>query len=201
MKVDHIEFVCHNLFMKTIFYTGKGDKGASAMGKKKIPKDNSLFHVLGTLDEVNSWVGFARTEALKNKKKYAWVVATLLEVQESLFVAQAQVAAIGMGWKPKIRITEKHIEEAHARIANVDERVPQLKNFVIPGGSELSSRIDIARTISRRLERMAVAFSKKKKVRPELLQYLNRLSSVLFALARFVEFVQKIKYQHPRYQY
>ena len=190
--------------MKTIFYTGKGDKGASAMGKKKISKDNQLFHVLGTLDEVNSWVGFARTEAMRrsaDKKKLSWVAESLLEVQESLFVAQAEVAAVGMGWKPKIRITKKHIDEAQARIATVDAKVPQLKNFVIPGGSELSSRIDIARTISRRLERTVVSLSKKKKLNAELLQYLNRLSSVLFALARFVEFVQKIKYTHPKYQY
>ena len=81
--------------MKTRFYTGKGDKGQSAFGKKKLPKDDMLFGVLGNLDELNSWTGFCRTEAPAD------IRAVLKEIQETLFMVQADVAA-GFNYKAKV---------------------------------------------------------------------------------------------------
>jgi len=106
----------------------------------------------------------------------------------------------------EIFITEA-VDEIETEIAKIDKKVPVLKNFVIPGGSELATRLDVARAISRRLERTFVAFSKKtlrtsrgkKKVSPHVLQYSNRLSSLLFALARLTNHKEGIQYENPTY--
>jgi len=184
--------------VKTTFYTGKGDKGSSALGKRKVRKDNVLFHALGTLDELNTWLGLCKVEA--GAAKYKDIKKSLHKLQEGLFVAQAEVAATGMGMRPKIKISKQHTKDLESEIKEADSIVPPLKNFVIPGGSELGARLDVARAISRRLERTFVAMSKKRKLRVELLQYLNRLSSVLFAFSQLANHIAKAKREHPTYK-
>ena len=182
--------------MKTQFFTGRGDKGQSAFGKKKLPKDDVLFDVLGNLDELNSWTGFCRTEASAD------IRAILKEIQETLFMVQADVAAAGFNYKAKSfagNIGQK-TSELEMAIGKIDKKLPTIKKFILPGGSEFSARLDVARVIARRAEHSAVRFNnKKKKLQPELLQYLNRLSSVLFALARYVNYKKKIKEENPKY--
>jgi len=182
--------------MKTKFFTGKGDKGQSAFGKKKLPKDDILFDVLGSLDELNSWTGFCRTGAPRD------ITPLLREIQETLFMVQAEVAVIGFGYKAKSfreKIGRKTIE-LEKFIGKIDKKLPIIKKFILPGGSELSARLDVARVIARRAERATVRFNnKKKRLPPELLQFLNRLSSAFFAIARYVNHAKKVKEENPKY--
>lgn len=174
----------------TIFYTGKGDKGKSKMGARKIAKDDPLFEALGALDELNSWIGYCRYPKLKT-------------VQEDLFIAQAEIAMTAMGKKSKIKITRTKTERLEREIAEIDAILPQIKQFIIPGASELSAKLDVARTLARRAERACVKFfkaSEANEANEALLAYLNRLSSLLFALARLVNFSLKKKEESPGYQ-
>ncbi len=167
----------------TIYYTGRGDKGKSEMGAKKIAKDDPIFEALGSLDELNSWLGLCQDKRLK-------------PIQEDLFIAQAEIGLAAMGRKSKIKITKLKTERLEKEIAKIDKVVPPIKKFIIPGGSELSTKLDFARALARRAERDAV----RMKASPDLLQYLNRLSSLLFALARLANFRLKLKEKNPKYQ-
>ncbi|MEK7616329.1 MAG: cob(I)yrinic acid a,c-diamide adenosyltransferase [Patescibacteria group bacterium] len=167
----------------TIYYTGRGDKGKSEMGEKKIAKDHPLFELLGTLDELSSWLGVCRYKKLK-------------QIQEDLFIAQAEIGMKAMGRRYTLRVTRSMTERLQREIMAIDKVVPQIKKFIIPGASELSAKLDYARALARRAERAAV----RAKASPELLQYLNRLSSMLFALARLVNFRLKFKEENPKYR-
>lgn len=184
---------------KTKFYTGEGDGGKSKMGNKKINKNDSLFWLLGGLDELNSWLGFCRAVMLKTAKlKTAgdWIK----EAQEGLFIAQAEVAAVGSGFKPKFKIDENKTIWLEKIIKEIDKKLPPLTKFIIPGASEISARLDVARVMVRKTERSAKEFYVKIKLSPELMKYLNRLSSFLFALARWTNYLLKIKEEHPSYK-
>ncbi len=181
--------------MKTQFYTGRGDKGQSYFGKKKLPKDNALFDLLGDLDELNSWTGLARVEARKD------LAGILKIVQQNLFIVQAEVAVIGFGYEVGgfRKIDAGRTGEIERTIRSVDKKMPPLRKFILPGGSELSARLDIARAMARRAERAAVKFNRSKKLSPALLQFLNRLSSLFFALARYANHKKRIREENPRY--
>lgn len=183
----------------TKFYTGQGDKGTSKMGKSEVSKDSGLFQLLGGLDELNSWIGFCRAGAVKTPKLKA-LAGWLKEVQEGLFVAQAEVAALGSGFKPKFKIAVAKTAWLEKIIQEIDKKLPPITKFIIPGASEASSRIDVARVLARKTERAAKALSVSVRLSPELLQYLNRLSSFLFALARWTNYVLKIKEENPSYK-
>lgn len=191
-------YLVYNKAMKTLFYTGKGDGGKSQIGKKKVSKSLPMLELLGALDELNSAAGFARSAA---RGKSAKLNPRILRLQEILFIAQAEVAASALGFpKPKSPIAEKHTLELEKMIQDIDKFLPPLKNFVIPGGSELSARLDLARTAARRTERMAVRLTEsKQKISPGVLKFLNRLSSAFFALARHANKLEGIKEQHPGY--
>lgn len=184
--------------MKTVFFTRKGDGGSSKVGKKLICKDNELFDVLGQLDSLNSWLGFARVEALKNTKTRKLGVP-ILALQEILFIAQAETASIGFGLPVSQRVTAKHVGFLEGIIRLADQKLPKITKFIVPGGSELAVRLDIARTETRSLERSVVRHQKVAKFSPDFLAFMNRLSSVLFALARLANRELGKKEQHPSY--
>jgi len=174
----------------TIYYTGKGDKGTSKMGARKMAKSDPLFELLGSLDELNSWLGVCQYKKLK-------------AIQEDLFIAQAEIASIAISkiksQKSKLQIKTNKLEE---EIAKIDKIVPTITKFIIPGASELSAKLDYARTLARRAERSALKTNEANKATSsaELIQYLNRLSSYLFALARLVNFRLKLKEHNPSYK-
>ena len=169
------------------------------MGKEKVAKNDPLFLALGGLDELNSWIGFCRAGSVGNSKLKE-VAQSLKNTQESLFIVQAEIAAIGSKMKPKVRVSVEKTEDTEREIACIDAKIPKITRFIIPGESEVSARLDVARTMARRVERAVKEYSTKKLLRPELLQYLNRLSSLLFALARLVNHQLKIKEEHPSYK-
>ncbi|KKU98988.1 MAG: Cob(I)yrinic acid a,c-diamide adenosyltransferase [Candidatus Jorgensenbacteria bacterium GW2011_GWC1_48_8] len=161
---------------------------------------------MGSLDELNSWLGYARVEADKLKTGSAgWridVAAVLKNTQNSLFIAQAEAAASGFGYEKSPKITEEKTKYFEGVIVEIDKVVPKIEKFIVVGGTELSARLDVGRAIARRVERQAKKYvpeDSNKNLTPEMLKFLNRLSSILFALARYVNFVSGVKEENPSY--
>jgi len=130
----------------------------------------------------------------------------LLALQEMMFIAQAEVATIAFDYgkyEDKIRkfpfIKENHTHDCEEMIGKIDQELPMLRSFILPGGCELAAQCDIARTIARKAERYAVITTRTVKFSAELLAFLNRLSSALFALGRYANFLKGIAEEHPRY--
>lgn len=186
--------------VKTKFYTGEGDKGESKVNNQSVSKSSALIELLGGLDELNSWLGFCRVAAKKTSLAGGVRVADVLKnIQNSLFIIQAEVAALGFGYEKSPQIQLDKTTELEIIIQEIDKVVPKLEKFVIVGGTELSARLDVGRAIARRVERLGKRYSEEKELREPLLKFLNRLSSVLFALARYVNYQSGLKEEHPTY--
>lgn len=190
--------------MKTQFFTGKGDSGESHFGKTTLNKGSVGADLLGSLDELNSWLGLTKVEAEKeeeyrNEELGFSISEVLKETQNSTFIIQAEVASLVFGLAGDKKISEGKTKDMEEVIQKIDELVPPITKFILPGGSELSAKLDIGRTLARKAERFAKKFSEEKELPPELLQYLNRLSSLLFALARFVNHSRGIAEDSPSY--
>lgn len=196
--------------MKTKFFTGTGDKGKVVIGKQKLAKNAPLFEMLGMLDEVNAWVGLARVRLQpasarkrrtpKSRRAPLSLGTFLSNIQELLFIAQADVAARGLEYPRKILIIPEHIKHLEAIISLVDNILPPLTSFVVPGGTERAAVLDLARTRARALERFAVGALGRCEETADMLQFLNRLSSVLFALARYENYRGGVREQKPSYK-
>lgn len=184
--------MCYTFAM--IFYTGKGDGGASKMGKRKIKKNSPVFCALGDLDELNSAIGAVRA-SVKDRA----VRGILLEAQENLFIVQAHVAARTISFTPPAFGKEK-IEKIERIIDRAEKKVKPERKFIIPGEDRDAALLDWLRAISRRTERSVVAASLRGSFQREILSYLNRLSSLFFALARLLTRQKGKKERHPSYR-
>lgn len=150
-------------------------------GGKRVPKDNLRIEVCGTIDELNSVIGVCRS---KNSVKAIDVI--LSEIQTDLFSLGADLAAPRGGKKIRIRrLGEPALNRVERRIDDLDKKLVSLKNFILPGGNECAALIHFARTVCRRAERHIVRLSGKEKVGEFPLRYINRLSDLLFVLARW----------------
>ena len=150
-----------------MIYTRGGDKGETSIIGKRVKKDDAFVEAYGTLDELNSLLGLAVSLSPSLKE-------VLENVQKHLYFISAELAG---GDK---KISELEVLEIEKLIDKYSEDLPTLKKFIIPGGSRVSSYIHVARTVCGRAERRAVAAE----TREEVLAYLNRLSDLLFVLAR-----------------
>lgn len=177
-----------------LFYTGKGDKGSSQIGKKKLPKDSPIIETLGDLDELNSLLGVIRATAEKELNR------KLLSVQENLFIIQARVAWLMFKKFESPQITEQKIRTMEKEIEEMEKKIKPERGFVISGEQAEAAWLDLARAVSRRAERSAVRLNKKHRLPQELLTYLNRLSSYLYALARLEISRTRTKERKPRYK-
>ena len=182
----------------SVYYTGKGDNGESHVGRKKYPKTGIEFTALGDLDELNSLLGI-----IKNLTRGEASVI-LEQIQQDLFIIQAYVGTFWFEKKykpPNFSCKKVHALEAH--IARFEKNLlvggPLLKKFIIPGTNELSAWIDYARAVSRRVERSVVSYHAQHPLDPAILSYCNRLSSLLFALARAAALQSNISESHPHY--
>lgn len=187
-----------------IFYTGKGDKGKSIVGKKKIDKTSIEVEALGDLDELNSLLGIVRSSLARRSFSEGGVSNKMfkdiiLSVQENLFIIQANVAVfMTPQFKPPVLKKEK-ITEIEKIIDDFEKKIKPARKFVISGITEESGWLDYVRAVSRRAERGVFKHSKKYKTDPAILAYLNRLSSLFFAMARMsVKMSNKID-QNPKY--
>jgi cob(I)alamin adenosyltransferase len=183
-------------------YTGKGDAGTTKLFDSpsgvRVRKDDPIFEALGTSDELNTIIGWAKVEARRTKMDCLGrpMAGLLHEVQDALFTAQAELAGA-----PK-HIPEQSVKDMETLIHFIEQVLPPITSFLVPGGTELSARLDIARTLARRVERRVVTVheSDTRAVSEHTRRYLNRLSSLLFALGRYVNYRSGIEELPPVYK-
>ncbi len=164
-------------------FTGKGDDGTTGLFfGGRVPKDDARPEAYGTVDEAQAAIGFARVVAAPE------VDEILLDVERDLYVLMAELATAAEN-RAKLTdgqtlVTEAMVEAVTARTDDVATRFPFPTEFVLPGQDELGARLDVARTVGRRAERRAVTVADPAS---QVVPYLNRLSSLLWTLARWVE--------------
>jgi cob(I)alamin adenosyltransferase len=169
--------------VQVTIYTKTGDQGdTSLFGGQRVPKDALRIEAYGTVDELNSVLGLARAE------KPTLEVDTILEgIQSDLFALGADLATPGSAGKKNIR----RFEPADAApleklIDRLEQSLKPLRHFILPGGSTLAARLHFARTVCRRAERVVVRLSRNEDIGEGGIMFLNRLSDLLFVLARYV---------------
>lgn len=183
-----------------MLYTRKGDKGTtktfSCTGR--ISKNSPVAEALGTLDEVNAFLGIVKVKSTSvgfsfEDRSFADIVH---EVQEDLFIVQAEVAGA-----PKT-IEESKVKKVEAAVDGIEKELPPIKTFFISGGSELAAHFDFARTLARRAERRVIAALEAGEAAAgeSTLAYLNRLSSLLYALARLSNHRAGVSEKAPDYR-
>jgi len=163
-------------------YTKTGDDGTTGLfSGKRVSKTSSYIDAYGTVDEVNAFVGMALTSSAD-----AEISKMLIQVQHDLHAVCADLAT------PADAAQAKHVERVEAKrskqlevwIDKMETELEPLKQFILAGGTELSSRLHVARTVCRRAERAVIAHAESEKANSETIIYLNRLSDFLFVLAR-----------------
>lgn len=176
--------------MKMRIYTRTGDKGQTSIIGGRVDKDDVRVEAYGTVDEVNCFVGQAMTEL--DEKIFQDVLDDLEKIQHELFDCGGDLANVSA--KRELKLGQEAIDYLESRIDEFIEEVPELERFILPGGSKPSASIHIARTVSRRAERLIVTLIKTEEKVPEVcLQYMNRLSDYFFALARVINFRLQVK--------
>lgn len=165
-------------------YTKTGDKGeTSIIGKDRIDKDDIRIEAYGTVDELNSVVGLAILRVSSEIKD------DLIQIQSLLFEIGSELASI----KPRNTICEEDIGNLESLIDQAVDQTPALKSFILPGGSEGSSWLHLARTVTRRAERLILTFSRSNEINPNIIPWMNRLSDLFFAWARQCNVLDGIK--------
>ncbi|MCT4579951.1 MAG: cob(I)yrinic acid a,c-diamide adenosyltransferase [Flavobacteriales bacterium] len=178
-------------------YTKTGDKGETSLfGGKRVLKSNVRIDAYGTSDELNSWIGLIRGQKIE---KYH--IKTLIEIQDRIFTLGAQLAADPD--KPKLKLPKietPDIEYLETAIDKMDQSLPAMTNFTLPGGNDVVSYCHIARTVCRRCERLIIELTQSAHVDELVIQYVNRLSDYLFVLSRKLtqELDAKEEYWIPR---
>jgi cob(I)alamin adenosyltransferase len=172
-------------------YTKTGDTGETRLvGGQTVRKDDLRIECYGTVDELNSFIGLARTslEAFTPAaRELAQLAVILKRVQHELFNLGSILATIPKDVHPKQpRVTTVEIEQLEKEIDEANEQLAPLRSFVLPGGSRVDAELHVCRTVCRRAERLLVALAHDTVVPPEAIQYLNRLSDALFVWSRQV---------------
>lgn len=166
-------------------YTKTGDKGETSLfGGKRVPKDALRIETYGTVDELNSLIGVIRaTNANKRLDRI------LEKIQDDLFVLGADLASPTVkNPKPSAvpRIEKSNISALEKSIDWIEPKLRPLRKFILPGGTLTASYLHLARSVCRRAERLAVRLARTESISPQILVYVNRLSDLLFILARWV---------------
>jgi cob(I)alamin adenosyltransferase len=164
----------------TRIYTGGGDRGETSLGDgSRVSKLDCRIGAFGTVDELNSQIGLALAAGPHDEFR-----SVLERVQNELFDVGADLSVpYGVG-DGRLRVTDGRIAQLERDCDRFNAELPELRSFVLPGGSEAAARLHVARTVCRRAEREALATSHEVEINPLVLVYLNRLSDLLFILAR-----------------
>jgi cob(I)alamin adenosyltransferase len=164
----------------TQIYTRAGDAGETSLGDgSRVPKTNPRIEAYGAVDELNSVLGLVLSGDVPDEFR-PW----LEQVQNDLFDVGADLSVPLEDERERLRVTTKQVERLEELCDLVNERLEPLKSFILPGGTESAARLHVARSVCRRAERLAVDLAGKGSVNPAALAYLNRLSDLLFILAR-----------------
>ena len=196
-----------------MLYTGKGDNGTTkTFGcDQRISKSSSIAEALGSLDEINSFLGLVKIKSagitFKLEMGEINLTDTIDRIQQDLFIIQAETAGADK------KITEEKVKWLENIINDIEKILPPIKTFFVSGGCELATLCDIARTIARRAERRVVGVNDENPLQPPpyqaggskpisnfTLAYLNRLSSILYAFARASNHINGVVEQAPRYE-
>lgn len=165
-------------------YTRTGDGGETGLfSGVRVGKDAARVEAYGAVDEANSFIGLLRAEGLD-----ADVDAILRQVQSDLFTLGADLATPPDGRKAETvpRISADHVTTLERAIDALDAQLPTLRSFILPTGSRAAALAHVARTVVRRAERRTVALSRAEAVSQDAIRYLNRLSDLLFVVARLI---------------
>lgn len=186
-------------------YTRQGDRGETGiLGPRRLRKDDSRIEAYGAVDELNAWIGLARAECPTPVPEpegaspgspqpqpetlgvLSWLALQLKGIQGCLLVVGAELAtdpAVAADSRlPRIR--SQDVESLERLIDEIEQGLLPLNRFILPGGTRLAAILHVARTVARRAERRVVSLAAREPVRPEVLAYLNRLSDLLFVMAR-----------------
>jgi len=200
---------------KNILYTGKGDNGTTTLfhcDQGRISKSASIIEALGALDELNAYLGVVKVysldehlkipikeppvlKAMASQIKYISYDSVLSDIQQTLFIIQAQVAG------SDIVVSKENLKSIEDVLKMISDLLPPITSFTVSGGSILSAELDFSRTLARRAERRIVQIEVDgiKKLDEMTVTYLNRLSSVLFAMSRYANHLLSIPEDHPKY--
>jgi cob(I)alamin adenosyltransferase len=162
-------------------YTKTGDGGdTSLLGGKRLSKDSLRIETYGTIDELNSVIGVSRS-----LNEHREIDLLLFDLQSELFVLGAELATPSGVKNSSIKfLSNENIIRLEKLIDDIDIRLPQLKNFVLPGGNKCAAMLHYARTVCRRAERLAVRLTRDEPMSDFVVIYVNRLSDLLFVIAR-----------------
>jgi len=165
-------------------YTKTGDEGKTSLfGGERVLKDDVRIEAYGTTDELNALLGLVLSESLT-----AEITNLLIQIQNDLFIVGAELATPKESKKGKSIIPElgeESIKILENKIDEIEEKLPPLKSFILPSGTKSASLLHFGRTICRRAERLVVKLTKEVEINNSVIKYLNRLSDLLFVLARY----------------
>jgi cob(I)alamin adenosyltransferase len=163
-------------------YTRTGDDGRTGIiGPGRVPKSAPRVEAYGQVDELNATLGVARSLDAQR-----WLDAELGAIQSLLFNLGAELAttsAEALGKMP--RVADEDVAVLERIIDRLEESLPALTRFIVPGGTPLGAQLHVARTVCRRAERAVVALAQADEIEPRLIRYLNRLADLLFVMARW----------------
>lgn len=165
-------------------YTKTGDDGTTGvLGERRLSKDDPRIDAYGTVDELNAALGFARALGLPDA-----VEPVVARIQDELFIVGAALADLSVQGRFRAALTDRHIGWLERTIDGFEAGLDPLAQFILPGGSPAAAQLHLARTVCRRAERLVVELGRRpaEEVPNVILVYLNRLSDLLFVLAREV---------------
>ena len=164
----------------TKIYTRGGDEGETSLGDgSRVSKLDTRIAAYGTVDELNSTLGLCLAGGITDE-----VAAPLLRIQNELFDLGADLS-VPFEIEGRLRVTQAMVDELEALCDRFNDGLPELRSFVLPGGTEAAARLHVARTVCRRAEREALVAAAEHDVNPLVVVYLNRLSDLLFIVSRF----------------
>jgi cob(I)alamin adenosyltransferase len=169
-------------------YTKQGDKGSTGLlGGAKVKKHHERLEAYGTIDELNSWIGMIRSYSSPEKENN-----TLIQIQRRLFIIGSYLAYDKVNATKQVddlpMINDENVLCLEKEIDRMNEHLPELSNFIMPGGDLQASACHLARTVCRRAERRVVELSEDVEIDSVVIRYLNRLSDYFFILSRFVSY-------------
>lgn len=168
-------------------YTKKGDTGTTQLiGGTRVPKHHLRIEAYGTVDELNSWIGWVGSLVKDSAEKM-----TLKEIQDRLFTIGSQLASDPATSKMQLPDLREHdVTLLENEMDRMNEQLPEMKTFVLPGGHTANAACHVARCVCRRTERLVTHLNETETVAPLIIVYLNRLSDYLFVLSRYISFME-----------
>lgn len=171
----------------TKIYTRGGDKGETSLGDgRRVAKHDLRVEAYGTVDEANAVIGLVRVEILRTPDSRDTLDPALNRIQNDLFDLGADLCTPEDGRRAEgaLRIISAQVDWLESEIDRINSALDPLYSFILPGGTPVAAHLHLARTVTRRAERLITALAAESPVNPEAVKYLNRLSDLLFVMSR-----------------